>query len=290
MSSATSQDAASSTPWPRISVVTPSFNQGQYVEETLRSVLDQDYPQLEYIVMDGGSSDGSREIIERYSERLAFWRSAADDGQAAALREGFARATGDILTWVNSDDLLAPGALFKVAEAWRRHGGGVIVVGACQLFDAGGRGRRHLASFQQALDVPEPMPPEKIFDLARHWFPGEFFYQPEVFFPRAAYEQIGGVDPSYYYTMDYDLWARFALAATPVVVIDETLALFREHDEQKTSDRRALYREMVTTANTYLDEVPLEAGHRRRLQRWNRRAAHLVVREAFKLLRRVQPS
>jgi glycosyltransferase involved in cell wall biosynthesis len=285
-----SEDATSAAAWPRISVVTPSFNQGQYVEETLLSVLDQDYPQLEYIVMDGGSSDGSRDIIESYSDRLAFWRSAADDGQAAALREGFAHATGDILTWVNSDDLLAPGALFKVAEAWDRHGGDVIVVGACQLFDGRGRGRRHLASFQRELDVPEPMPPAKIFDLARHWFPGEFFFQPEVFFPRAAYERIGGVDPSYYYTMDFDLWARFALTGTPVVVIDETLALFREHDEQKTSDRRALHREMVTTANRYLDKAPLEARERRRLQRWNQRAAHPVVREAFKLLRRVQPS
>jgi glycosyltransferase involved in cell wall biosynthesis len=289
MSSPTSQDATS-TPWPRISVVTPSFNQGEYVEETLRSVIDQDYPELEYIVLDGGSSDGSRDIIERYADRLAFWRSAADGGQAAALREGFERATGDIFTWVNSDDLLAPGALLKVAETWRRHGGGVLVVGACQLFDARGQGRRHMASFQAALDAPQPMHPEQIFDLARHWFPGEFFYQPEVFFPRDVYERIGGIDPSYYYTMDYDLWARFALAATPVVVIDETLAHYREHDEQKTSDRRALYREMVTTANMYLDKTHLDVRRKRRLQRSNRRAAHPLVRETFKLLRKVQSS
>jgi glycosyltransferase involved in cell wall biosynthesis len=209
--------------WPTITVVTPSFNQGQYLEEALRSVLDQDYPKLEYIVLDGGSDDGSAEIIERFSDRLAYWRSTPDDGQAAALKEGFDRATGDILTWLNSDDRLSPDALQAVATTWQRHRGNVMVVGGCQLFDASGRGMRHLASFQDALDNPQPMPLNRIFDLARHWFPGEFYYQPEVFFPRAAYEAIGGIDPSYYYTMDYDLWARFALHGTPVVVIDHTL-------------------------------------------------------------------
>lgn len=249
-------------------------------------MLDQDYPALEYLVLDGGSTDGSREIIERYAGRLAYWRSAPDEGQAAALREGFGRASGDILAWLNSDDVLADGALRTVGETWNRHGGGVMVVGACQLFGDDGPHQRHLASFAPELDEPVLMPHERIFDLARHWFPGEFFYQPEVFFPRRDYELVGGVDPSYYYTMDYDLWARFALHGTPVVVIDETLARYREHAAQKTADQQAMFREMIATAGRYLGHSSLSERQQRRIRTWNRRAGNTAVRELFKLRHR----
>lgn len=272
---------------PSISIVTPSYQQAPYLEECIRSVLDQDYPRLEYLVLDGGSTDGSREIIERYADRLTFWRSAPDEGQAAALRDGFDRASGDILAWVNSDDVLAEGSLRTVAETWDRHGGGVMVVGACQLFGDDGPHDRHLASFTTSRDEPVEMPHDRVFDLARHWFPGEFFYQPEVFFPRSDYEAVGGIDPGFYYTMDYDLWARFALHGTRVVVIDETLAWYREHDAQKTADQQALFREMIATAEGYLDRSALPPDERRRIATWNRRAEHPVVRELFKLRHRL---
>lgn len=268
---------------PTISVVTPSYNQAPYLEQTLRSVLDQDYPNLEYIVLDAGSQDGSREIIERFAHRLSFWRSSPDEGQASAIREGFERAEGEILTWLNSDDLLAQGALWTVADAWRRHGGGVIVAGACQLFGPASSGARHMPTFTERLDERVEMPVGRMLDLGRHWFPGEFFYQPEVFFPRAAHDAVGGVDPSFFYTMDYDLWVRLALGGTQVVVLDETLAYYREHCDQKTADRGALYREMIKTANAYLQMAPLPAEHRRRLAARNRRCRHPFVRAGYKL-------
>jgi glycosyltransferase involved in cell wall biosynthesis len=271
---------------PRVTIVIPSFNQAQYLEAALRSVLEQAYPNLEVMVFDGGSTDGSRDILEAFADRLDFWRSEPDDGQAAALREGFEKATGDVLAWLNSDDLLAPGALTAVADAWLQHGGDLMVAGACQVFDGSGPTQRHVASFQSTFGSPQTLPVRQILDLARHWFPGEFFYQPEVFFPRSAYEVVGGVDPSYYYTMDYDLWVRFALSGTPIVVLDRTLAWFREHDAQKTTNRAALHREMARTANHYLDQVEMDSRERARLKRWNERAVNPLVRETFKLLHR----
>ena len=257
---------------PRITIVTPSYNQGQFLEATILSVLNQDYPNLEYIVLDGGSTDQSRSIIERYADDLAYWRSGPDGGQAAALKEGFSRATGDILGWVNSDDLLAPRALEGVASAWSTHGPGILVAGKCEVFDEAGRHHFHSPRFQAAYGVPETMPLASILDMPRHWFRGEYFYQPEVFFPRDAYERVGGVDPSIYYTMDYDLWVRFALEGTPVVVVPEVFARYREHAGQKTQDRSSLQRQMVDTANRYLRaaDTPLGPWKRRQLITLNR--------------------
>lgn len=263
-------------------MVTPSYNQAAFIEETIQSVLSQGYENLEYLVLDGGSQDGSREIIARYADHLDHWRSEPDDGQAAAIREGFASASGEILAWLNSDDVLAPGALHRVAEAWDDAGRDVIVVGGCLLFGEMGSGRVHHPSFQTSFNQPQRMPVPEIFDMLRHWFPGEYFYQPEVFFPRSVYEDVGGVDQSLYYVMDFDLWARFALAGTEVVVVPETLAHYREHGAQKTDDRQALYREMVETANRYLDAADIHPSRRRAIKLTNRAALRKGVREGWK--------
>lgn len=259
---------------PRISIVTPSYNQAEYVRQTIESVLSQDYPNLDYSILDAGSTDGSAEIIAEYASSLSYWRSHADDGQSAALREGFDRADGEILTWLNSDDLLTPGTLDRVAEVWSELGPGVIVAGACQLLDGHEPSGIHYPSFQNQFNTATTMPLERIFDMARHWFPGEFFYQPEVFFPAAAYHAIGGVDPSIHLAMDYDLWVRFALQGTPIVVVDDVLAQYREHDGQKTASKQPLYDEMIETANRYLamDSNPLPARKRWTL-RWSNSAA-----------------
>jgi glycosyltransferase involved in cell wall biosynthesis len=121
--------------WPRITVVTPSFQQAPFVEECLRSVLLQNYPNLEYIVIDGGSGDGSAEIIGRYAPFLAYWQSKRDGGQGDAINQGFSRATGDILAWVNSDDMLLPGALFAVAREFLRSGADIVYGDALNAYE-----------------------------------------------------------------------------------------------------------------------------------------------------------
>lgn len=271
---------------PRITIVTPSYNQVEYLEDCLNSVLSQAYPNLEYIVLDGGSTDGSREVIARHGNHLAYWRSEPDDGQAAALKEGFQCATGDILAWLNSDDLLAEGSLDRVAEAWDGCGGEVIVAGGCELIGPEGSGEVHFPSFQSDFGQVTEMQAEQILDMARHWFPGDYFYQPEVFFPRSAYERVGGIDPSYYYTMDFDLWVRFALARVPVIVLGSTLAMYREHGGQKTADKASLYSEMVKTANRYLEDAPLSPMRKKVLAASNRAALFPAVRNAWKAWRR----
>lgn len=220
--------------WPKISVVTVSYNQADYLEETLRSVLDQSYPNLEYIVIDGGSSDRSQAIIERYAGKLAYWVSEKDRGQSHALNKGFARATGQILTWLNSDDRLAPGSLLAVADAFLRHRPD-IVVGRCARV----RDREllpfHIHRCRLPLGRIAPLPLAGLLDLQGGWLAGHFFHQPEVFFTRELFDRSGGIiSEDLYYSMDYDLWVRMARAGATALAIPEITTIFRQHDRQKT--------------------------------------------------------
>jgi glycosyltransferase involved in cell wall biosynthesis len=216
-------------PWPRISIVTPSFSQGRYLRETLLSVLNQHYPNVEHIIIDGGSTDETAAILAAYRPRLAYVVSERDRGQSHALNKGFARATGDILTWLNSDDLLAPGALAAAALAFHTSGAD-LVAGICQLFRDGAPGEQHLTSC-----VDGPLPVEELLDLEACWAGGQFFYQPEVLFRRSLWQAAGArVDESLYYSMDYELWLRFAEQGARLHVIGRPLAWYRQHPEQKT--------------------------------------------------------
>ena len=196
--------------WPRISVVTISFNQAQFLERCLRSVLDQGYPNLEYIVIDGGSTDGSRGILHRYRSQISYQSSEPDDGQSDALNKGFAKATGEIFTWINSDDCLASDALFKVARAFHTHGTD-IVAGTCLRIDETDVTRfRHFSALP--LERPVPFAPEGPLQWSREWERGHFFFQPEVFFSRGIWERAGAFfHLHHYWAMDWDLWLRFAL-------------------------------------------------------------------------------
>ncbi len=246
---------------PLISIITPSFNQGRYIEETIRSVVEQNYPRIEYIVMDGGSTDETVSVIRRYEEHIAYWVSEPDRGQADALKRGFARATGDILTWVNSDDALVPGALAAVASAFAT-GQADIVAGIVNVWQGSTLAYRHRTGCP-----PGPLNVEWIVDLEREWLTGRFFYQPEVFFSRAIYERAGGtIDDTLHYSMDYDLWLRCARAGARILPIDVELANFRLHPDQKTSSTAAYLPELVRHANvTRVDlglplAYPTEAG------------------------------
>ncbi|MDJ0972958.1 MAG: glycosyltransferase family 2 protein [Planctomycetota bacterium] len=235
---------------PRITVVTPSFQMGRVLETTVRSVVEQDYPHLEYIVMDGGSTDGSVEILERYADRITHWQSEADEGQTHAIQAGFERATGDVLCWVNADDLLLPGSLAAVG-AWF----------------AADPARRFLVSHALRLDpLGRPIrrwyaaPPTYRAVLFGGTNPG--FAQPAAFWTRAAYDAAGGIDPSFTSIMDVEWYLRL-LQGGPAGLLDAFTAAFREHGDQKSGVLHA-----ATAAE--LERVRAQHGYGKASALWRR--------------------
>lgn len=221
--------------WPRISVVVPSLNQATYLAATLDSLLDQDYPNLEILAIDGSSTDGSAEILRAYAPRLAYSISEPDKGQSEALNKGFVRATGDILTWLNSDDLLLPGALRAAGEIFAAFPQVQWLTG--QPANLGADGITRYFPFKTGYFAGA---------IRRGWYHGRalgFIRQEGTFWRRALWERAGGaLDEARYYTMDYDLWRRFANHA-PLVAAGQALAVFREHAAQKTATLDGYYAE-----------------------------------------------
>ncbi len=206
---------------PRISIVTPSFNQARFLEATICSVLGQDYPNLEYIIVDGGSTDGSVEIIQKYAHRLDWWVSEKDKGQTDAINKGFARATGDILAWLNSDDTYQPGAFRQVVEAMRAHPEAGLVYGDANYIDENGQ---VIGRFPAAQT-----------DLRRLRQGYVHIPQQAAFFRADLWRQVGPLDDTFYFAMDYDLWVRLARRAPIVYVPGRVWANFRIHGQAKTS-------------------------------------------------------
>jgi glycosyltransferase involved in cell wall biosynthesis len=235
-------------PWPRISIVTPSLNQGRFIEETILSVLGQGYPNLEYIVIDGASTDETSAVLERYRDKLDCVVSEKDDGQSHAINKGMAIATGEILTWLNSDDMLAPGALFAMAIAFATSRA-EIVAGIAEIYRDGKLISEHLTACGDG-----PLPLDDLLDLDCGWNAGQFFYQPEVFFTRELWHRAGGyVDTTLFYSMDYELWLRFATERAQLHVIGRPIARYRQHDDQKTSIESRFKAELITVRQRFLD-------------------------------------
>ena len=208
--------------WPRISVVTPSYNQGPYLEKTIRSVLSQGYPNLEYIVIDGGSTDQSVDIIRKYEPWIDFWVSERDRGQSHAINKGLDMATGELLGWLNSDDYYLPGALFKVAQAYLENTSAGAIYGHGHIADLAG----HVVHKARTFEV-------NINNLFEWFAGGAEFMQPSCFFTSQAWLKCGPLAEDLQYAMDLDLWIKIA-GIYKFQKVDELLSISLRHDDAKT--------------------------------------------------------
>jgi len=242
---------------PKITVVTPSFNQGQFLEETIRSVLDQNYPNLEYMVIDGGSTDQSIDIIRRYERRLSYWESEKDRGQVHAINKGLARATGDLFAFINSDDLYLPGAFATVEKFFVEHPEAEWVCGDTEMFGEG----------HQTEVVSAVVPKSAAHCLAWSYRAP----QPGHFWRRELLD--AGFDEAWRYDFDHDLYVRLLLAGHECKHIPVTLARYRLHVASKTvAETERFDEEFDRSAEIY--ESRLQGADRRwcRSTRFLRRA------------------
>jgi GT2 family glycosyltransferase len=246
---------------PRITLVTPSYNQVAFLTETLESVLAQNYPDLEYIVMDGGSTDGSVEILRRFERHFAFWTSSPDAGQADALNRGFARGTGDVFGWLNSDDLLTAGALHAVGMYFAAHPDCEFLTGDGVFMNADITRELYVA-----CGAPFSFPELLRFDEDK------YLPQPAVFFSRRALERSGQLDPSLSYAMDLDLWLRMR-QVFELHYLPRRLALMRQHAGAKSQHDAQPALEVLHVLKRYWgavgpgERVQIYWGMRRRMAR-----------------------
>lgn len=205
--------------FPKISIITPSFNQGNYLEDTILSVINQNYPNLEYIIIDGGSSDNSVEIIKKYEGEIDYWISEKDDGQSDAINKGLKRATGDIVAWLNSDDLYLEDTLSTVSKIFSENPHVDLIYGDVLNFNEN--------TGKESVWVVHEFEP---LDFLKR----TYIHQPAVFWRNAVHNDVGYLDTSLYYQMDYDFWMRIFFKKK-TLKINKSLAKFRIHDTSKTS-------------------------------------------------------
>lgn len=243
---------------PLVSVVTPSFNQARYLETTIRSVLGQDYPRLEYLIVDGGSTDGSVEVIRRYAGRLAWWVSEPDRGQADGINKGLRRARGDIVAWLNSDDAYAPGAVRAAVAAFRRHPEAGLVFGDALSIDAAGRAFHTLKAGPWGLEAL----------MTFH-----ILTQPAVFMRREVAAAVGFLDEDFHFLLDHRLWLKIA-ARAEMVYVPAVWAFARYHTEAKNAARAAEFGDEALRLARWLAVEPAFAEAYAHLRRRVWAAAH----------------
>lgn len=243
-----------------VSIVTPSYNQAKYLEQTMLSVLDQDYPRIEYIVIDGASTDGSVDIIKKYADKLAYWTSEKDSGQADAINKGFTRATGEIIAWLNSDDYYLPGTVSAAVKTFDENPDAVLVYGNMLAVDENGKTFNTLKYKQLTLE-----------DLLCFQIIG----QPAVFMRRSALQKTSGLNPTFHFLLDHLLWIQVAQHGK-LLHVNQTWSAARYHAEAKN---RAKAAEFGREAFRILETVAQDANLAPVLAKVRRRAnasAHRV--------------
>ncbi|SRR5581483_1112211 len=243
-----------------VSIITPSFNQSAYLEQTMKSVFAQDYRDLEYIVVDGGSTDGSVDIIKKYSSRLAFWTWERDRGQAEAINKGMAHARGEIISWLNSDDYYLPGAISSAVKIFEQNPDVVLVYGNMLAVDERGRTINTLKYQQLSLE-----------DLLCFQIIG----QPAVFFRRSAFEKAGGLDATFHFLLDHQLWIKIAQQGK-ILHVNQTWAAARYHAEAKNRLKAAEFGREAFRILDWVKSQPDLAGAVSRVERRARASAHRV--------------
>jgi glycosyltransferase involved in cell wall biosynthesis len=258
--------------WPRITLVTPSFNQGHYLSQTIASVLSQAYPNLEYIIVDAGSTDSSVGIIRSHAHDLSWWVSEPDSGQTDALMKGFSRCSGELLNWLNADDLLRPGALFAVARSYRDTHADLIV----------GRDRHFTTDPDHPVSVFEPSGYE--FPACLRFWSGSFrYHQPCTFFTRDAFMRAGQLDRSLHYAMDYDFYCRLlSLPGLRVQEISAELSAFRLHEDAKTSRAKAAFVEEMRLISRRYWPAGWSEGEQHQMDRYSAECSVYQAAEAFR--------
>jgi glycosyltransferase involved in cell wall biosynthesis len=244
--------------FPRISIITPSFNQASFIEQTISSVICQGYPNLEYIVIDGGSTDGSVETIRKFESSIAYWVSEKDRGQAHAINKGLQRVTGDIIAYLNSDDYYLEGALARVAEHFICHPEVDLFHGRCRVVDERGAniGVRSGSITRY----------EEILDLWDVWWNKRNFVQPEVFWTKRITDKIGPFREDLFWVMDYEYWLRMLRAKCGVGFIDAELAAFRMQPNQKSRQSERSVDELIQLVRPFIFDDNHSIGWLKRLE------------------------
>lgn len=217
----------------KISIITPSFNQGLFLEKTILSVLNQEYPQLEYIIIDGGSTDNSTEVIKKYESRLAYWVSEKDRGQSDAINKGLRMATGDVIAYLNSDDVYLPGSLHRVAEAFHRNPDALWVTGAASYVDQSGKEIDQL--------IPEPVASRREALIRWEGVRRPICIEVSNFFRKEVFDKYGFYNERLHYCMDYEFNTNLFLHDISPVILPEKLAHALLHDQSKTVSQKSKF-------------------------------------------------
>jgi glycosyltransferase involved in cell wall biosynthesis len=235
--------------YPRITIVTPSYNQGQYIEGTIRSVLLQNYPNLEYIIIDGGSDDKTVEIIQKYAKWITYWVSEKDKGQSDALRKGFQKSTGDILCWLNSDDTFERNTLARIAHWSASLKAPYIITGYCRFVDL------HKIVWEPPVEKNISLIQKKYEakDLLRCW--KNSLAQPSTFWSKEMFQQIGNIDDTLFFAMDLEYWLRAIKHGVSIYFVPEVYSNFLYHDDSKSiSSEQRLFKDLETLSAKYIED------------------------------------